>query len=66
MIRNLRGRVNGKDRQLFDQLSLLLKKCVNGGVWKIYNTGNVENDYRSIFETPDLTANPEILWFGDV
>ena len=23
----------------------------------------MENDYRSIFETPDLTANPEILWF---
>lgn len=33
------------------------------GVWKIYNTGNVNNDYRVIFETADLTNNPEILWF---
>lgn len=32
-------------------------------VWKIYTTGNVGNDYRVIFETADLTNNPEILWF---
>ncbi|EGF52606.1 RagB/SusD family nutrient uptake outer membrane protein [Bacteroides fluxus] len=33
------------------------------GVWKIYNTGNVNNDYRVIFETANLGNNPEILWF---
>lgn len=33
------------------------------GVWRIYNTGNVNNDYRVMFETADLTNNPEILWF---
>lgn len=33
------------------------------GVWRIYNTGDVHNDYRRIFETADLTNNPEILWF---
>lgn len=35
----------------------------NRGVWQIYNTGNVENDYRAIFETANLSGNPEILWF---
>lgn len=33
------------------------------GVWRIYNTGNVNNDYRVIFETANLKNNPEILWF---
>lgn len=33
------------------------------GVWAIYNTGNKNNDYRVIFETADLSNNPEILWF---
>lgn len=32
-------------------------------VWKIYTTGNVENDYRVIFEKEDLDNNPEILWY---
>lgn len=32
-------------------------------VWKIYNTGDVQNDYRKLFDTQDLTSNPEILWF---
>lgn len=46
-----------------DQSIAAAEEVRQRGVWKIYNTGNVENDYRSIFETPDLTANPEILWF---
>ncbi len=33
------------------------------GVWKIYNTGNVANDYRHLFEIENLGTNPEILWF---
>ena len=33
------------------------------GVWKIYNTGDISSDYRKLFDTPDLTTNPEILWF---
>lgn len=32
-------------------------------VWKIYNTGDIQNDYRKLFDTQDLTTNPEILWF---
>lgn len=32
-------------------------------VWKIYNTGDVQNDYRKLFDTQNLTSNPEILWF---
>ena len=37
---------------------------MEAGVWKIYDTGDLANeDYRKLFETEDLTANPEILWF---
>ena len=32
-------------------------------VWKIYKTGDIQNDYRKLFDTQDLTSNPEILWF---
>uniref|UniRef100_UPI00266EEA29 RagB/SusD family nutrient uptake outer membrane protein n=1 Tax=uncultured Bacteroides sp. TaxID=162156 RepID=UPI00266EEA29 len=35
----------------------------NRGVWDIYKTGNVNKDYRVLFETEDLTRNPEVLWF---
>ena len=33
------------------------------GVWRIYNTGNPNNDYRVIFETTDLGNNSEVLWY---
>lgn len=39
------------------------KEVMNRGCWRIYNTGNVNNDYRIIFQTTDLSGNPEILWF---
>lgn len=39
------------------------KEVIDRGVWKIYNTGNPLNDYRIIFQTTDLSSNPEILWF---
>lgn len=46
-----------------DQAITAAEEVRQRGVWKIYNTGNVQNDYRVIFETADLTSNPEILWF---
>ena len=46
-----------------DQAAAAADEVRQRGVWRIYNTGNVKNDYRVIFETPDLTSNPEILWF---
>ena len=40
------------------------KQVESRGVWKIYDTGDLANeDYRKLFETEDLTTNPEILWF---
>ena len=32
-----------------DQSIAAAEEVRQRGVWKIYNTGNVENDYRSIF-----------------
>lgn len=36
---------------------------INRGVWRIYTTGNTLNDYRQMFQTEDLSQNPEVLWF---
>ena len=36
---------------------------VDRGVWKIYSTGNELDDYRQMFQTTDLSANSEVLWF---
>lgn len=33
------------------------------GVWRIYTTGNMQDDYRKMFQTTDLSGNPEVLWF---
>ena len=35
---------------------------VNRGVWKIY-TGAGNDSYRQMFQTEDLSSNPEVLWF---
>jgi len=32
----------------------------NGG-FSIYNTGNPESDYHQLFESQDLSGNPEII-----
>lgn len=45
------------------QAIIAAKEVCGRGVWQIYNTGNVSNDYRVIFETANLSTNPEILWF---
>ena len=30
---------------------------------RIYFTGNITDDYRQLFQTTDLSNNPEVLWF---
>ena len=30
---------------------------------RIYSTGNITDDYRQLFQTTDLSNNPEVLWF---
>lgn len=47
----------------FKEASSAAKEVIDRSVWKIYNTGNPLTDYRIIFQTTDLSSNPEILWF---
>lgn len=52
-----------KIRGYFTQAAAAAKEVMDRGVWKIYSTGNVKNDYRQMFQTTDLSNNPEVLWF---
>ncbi len=54
------------DAKIKDYLEQAVKACeevINRGVWKIYTTGNVLDDYRKMFQTENLTKNPEVMWF---
>ncbi len=39
------------------------KAVMDRGVWGIYNTGHVNNDYRVVFQTENLDNNKEVLWY---
>lgn len=39
------------------------KAVVDRGVWKVYSASQPTEDYRQLFQTTDLSANPEILWY---
>ena len=52
-----------KIRSYFTQAAAAAKEVMDRGVWRIYNTGNPLNDYRQVFQTADLSSNPEVLWF---
>ena len=53
-----------KIRNYFTQAAASAKEVMDReGVWRIYNTGNPLNDYRKLFQTTDLSDNPEVLWF---
>lgn len=54
---------DAKIKSYLDQCVEACKDVVDRGVWKIYTTGNTLNDYRVIFQTEDLSTNPEVLWF---
>ncbi len=54
---------DAKINDYFTQAANAAKAVMDRGVWQIYNTGNVNNDYRVIFQTTDLSGNKEILWF---
>lgn len=45
------------------QAAQAAKQVMERGVWKIYTTGNKRGDYRQLFQTADLSNNPEVLWF---
>lgn len=52
-----------KIKSYFNQCVEASKEVVERNVWHIYSTGNKLDDYRVIFQTEDLSTNPEILWF---
>ena len=54
---------DAKINDYLTQAANAAKDVMDRGVWKIYNTGKPNNDYRVIFQTTDLSNNPEILWF---
>ena len=39
------------------------KAVVARGVWKVYSASQPTEDYRQLFQTTDLSANPEVLWY---
>ncbi len=55
--------LNAKIDDYLKQAIQACKEIESRGVWKIHNTGDLKNDYRKLFDTQDLTTNPEILWF---
>ncbi|MBU3839076.1 MAG: RagB/SusD family nutrient uptake outer membrane protein [Candidatus Phocaeicola faecigallinarum] len=55
--------LNAKIEKYLEMAITACEEVENRGVWKIYNTGDVRNDYRKLFDTPNLSTNPEILWF---
>lgn len=52
-----------KIRDYFNQAIVAAQEVMNRGVWKIYTTGKPLDDYRQVFQTTDLSNNPEVLWF---
>lgn len=54
---------DAKINDYLSQAAAAAKQVMDRNVWRIYNTGNVNNDYRIIFQTTDLGGNPEILWY---
>jgi len=54
---------DAKINDYLTQAANAAKAVMDRGVWQIHNTGNINNDYRVIFQTTDLSGNKEILWF---
>lgn len=52
-----------KIKGYFNQAIDAAKKVIDKEIWKIHNTGDINNDYRILFQTTDLSTNSEVLWF---
>ncbi len=52
-----------KINNYFSQAAEAAKTVIDRGVWGIYTTGNTTGNYRILFQTTDLSQNPEVLWF---
>ena len=58
-----RSVTDAKIKDYLQQCITACKEVMDRGVWKIYTTGNSLDDYRRMFQTEDLSTNPEVLWF---
>ncbi len=52
-----------KIKDYLNQCVAACKDVVDRNVWHIYSTGKPLDDYRKLFQTEDLSSNPEVLWF---
>lgn len=52
-----------KIQDYFTQAVNAAREVMDQGVWGIYSTGNALDDYRQMFQTTNLSGNPEVLWF---
>lgn len=52
-----------KIRSYLTQAAAAAKEVMDRNVWRIYTAGNPLDDYRRMFQTTDLSSNPEVLWF---
>lgn len=52
-----------KIRSYLTQAANAAEEVMNRKIWKIYNTGEKLNDYRVLFQTSNLSNNPEVLWY---
>ena len=61
--RRYHGELNltGTANHYFELAASLSKQIIDEGGFAIYNTGKPESDYRTLFISPDLTINPEII-----
>ena len=54
---------DAKIQAYFQTAADAAKAVMDRDVWAIHNTGNVNNDYRIVFQTTNLDSNKEVLWY---
>lgn len=52
-----------KIRDYLTQAVSAAKAVVDRGVWHISTSGRPNDDYRELFQTTNLSSNPEVLWY---
>lgn len=52
-----------KINKYFEISATAAKEVMDRNVWAIHSTGDINDDYRKIFQTTDLSNNSEVLWF---
>lgn len=47
--------------EFFQIAQSVSKDIMDSGLFSLYNTGNPETDYKTLFSSQDLTSNPEVI-----